>query len=170
MKPREYFDELLEPIAGNLYNFLRKYATNDFDCDIIFQSTIMRAYKKFDQFTPGTNFKAWIFKIAYRVFLNYTRSKKQLPKLVYGSNVDDIDLHTPDTLQDLENDEVEIDENVDFNELYNLLTKKQQEIIYYYYAKSMKYKEIAKELNIPIGTVMSRLNRAKAQIRKQTRN
>ncbi len=171
---KEYFDELLEPVQSSLRNHVRKLAANDFDRDIVLQNTITRAYNKFDQFQPGTNFRAWVFKIAERVFLNHIRTKKQQPKLIYGASTDDNELCMSGTTHTLESDEVEMNKDNNSNQLCeqltSLLNSKQQKIAYCRYAKNMKYKEIAEELGIPIGTVESSLKRARDKIRKHTTN
>jgi RNA polymerase sigma-70 factor (ECF subfamily) len=169
VKSKAQFDELLGPISDSLHAFIRKMTSGDLDADTLFQQTIMRAYDKFEQFETGTNFKAWIFTIARTVFLNHTRSKKQQPSFIYASNNNADDFLTAEfETDDLEIPGVQGVEN--FPDLYSALNPQQQEVVYYYYAMHLKYKEIAQKLGVPIGTVMSRLSRAKKQMHKYAEN
>jgi RNA polymerase sigma-70 factor (ECF subfamily) len=165
---QEEFDLLLESVESGLKKFIQRHTYSDIDAGIVMQKTLERAYKKFDQFERGTNFRAWIYKIAYTTFVNHYYVKKKNPIFVYDDSfcedaIPGLPIH--DVLKDNEDEEEgQIDKSL-VSEAFQDLPEEQQRMIHYYYNLDMKYREIAEVLDIPIGTVMSRLNRAKTRIR-----
>jgi RNA polymerase sigma factor (sigma-70 family) len=158
------FEKELMPYATSLYNFAFRLALDEDDASDLVQDTYLKAYRFFDSYQPGTNAKAWLFRILKNTFINDFRRKSKLPIRVDYSEVettynsDDIDEPATtdlrsETVRDLLGDEVaralnKID--VDFRTVIVLCD-----------IEGFTYEEMAKILDIPIGTVRSRLHRAR---------
>lgn len=158
------FEKEFMPFINSLYNFAFRLSLDEDDANDLVQDTYLKAYRFFDSYQPGTNAKAWLFRILKNTFINeFRRKSKQPAKVDYQEvesyyNSDDVDEnHTTDlrseTVQELLGDEVakalnEID--VDFRTVIVLCD-----------IEGFTYEEMAKILDIPIGTVRSRLHRAR---------
>jgi RNA polymerase sigma-70 factor (ECF subfamily) len=130
--------------------------------------SLTKAYEKFDTFDQdreGTSFKAWMQTIIKRTFLDDQRRKKTGPQILQDDEMNDRDWNEVES-RSIE-DELE-SEQTQYNilEAYKKLSDKKRKIIDLYYVKNRKYKEIAEELNMPIGTVMSQLSRSRAEMKQ----
>lgn len=159
----EYEKEFM-PHIDSLYNFAYRLTTDEDDANDLVQETYMKAYRFFDSYEKGTNAKAWLFRILKNSFINEFRKKSKQPAKVdynevegyYNSEDTEVDATTDlrnDSVQELIGDEVanalnELD--VDFRTIIILCD-----------LEGFKYEEMAKILDIPIGTVRSRLHRAR---------
>lgn len=163
------FEAELMPVISSLYNFAFRLTLDEDDANDLVQETYLKAYRFFDYFEPGTNAKAWLFRILKNSFINDFRKKSKQPAKVDYSEVegyynsDDVDAEgegssgTTDlrmeSVQDLIGDEVAGALNslpVDFRTVIILCD-----------LEGFTYEEMAKILDIPIGTVRSRLHRAR---------
>jgi len=164
------FDKELMPYATSLYNFAFRLSLDEDDAGDLVQDTYLKAYRFFDSYQQGTNAKAWLFRILKNTFINEFRKKSKQPiKVDYQEveatyNSDDIDepqttdLRT-DSVRDLLGDEVVRALNgidVDFRTAIVLCD-----------IEGFTYEEMAKILDIPIGTVRSRLHRARQLLKAQ---
>jgi len=164
------FEKELMPYATSLYNFAFRLSLDEDDASDLVQDTYLKAYRFFDSYQPGTNAKAWLFRILKNTFINDFRKKSKLPiKVDYQEvettyNSDDVDEpQTTDlrseSVRDLLGDEVARALNsieVDFRTVIVLCD-----------IEGFTYEEMAKILNIPIGTVRSRLHRARQLLKVQ---
>ena len=158
------FEAELLPVLDPLYNFAYRLTLDEDDANDLVQETYLKAYRFFDYFEQGTNAKAWLFRILKNSFINdYRKKSKEPSKVDYQEvesfyNSEDVDRQiTPDlrveALQDMIGDEISIALNsldVDFRTVIILCD-----------LEGFKYEEMAKILDIPIGTVRSRLHRAR---------
>ncbi|WP_207432928.1 sigma-70 family RNA polymerase sigma factor [Sabulibacter ruber] len=163
------FEAELMPVISSLYNFAYRLTLDEDDANDLVQETYLKAYRFFDYFEPGTNAKAWLFRILKNSFINDFRKKSKQPAKVDYSEVEgyynseDVDAEgdssggTTDlrmeSVQDLIGDEVAGALNslpVDFRTVIILCD-----------LEGFTYEEMAKILDIPIGTVRSRLHRAR---------
>ena len=145
-----------------LYNYALKIARNSDDAQDLVQETFYKAYKSYHQFEHGTNSKAWMFMILKNTFINnYRKFKRETTKLDHFENEELNEKISFDKVNDL---------NMDFcndmldDELSVALAKlplKMKEIILLCDLESYTYEEAAELNNIPIGTVRSRLHRAR---------
>ncbi|WP_394333473.1 sigma-70 family RNA polymerase sigma factor [Flexibacter flexilis] len=150
--------------AAALYNFAFRLTLDEDDANDLVQDTFLKAYRFYDSYQPDTNAKAWLYRILKNTFINEYRRKSKAPvKVDYQEvesfyNSDDIDeqitndLRT-ESVQDLIGDEVANALNrldVDFRTAIILCD-----------LEGFTYEEMAKILDIPIGTVRSRLHRAR---------
>src|SRR5215469_8792491 len=159
------FEELAMPLFDSLYNFARWLAHNETDAEDLVQDTYLRALRGFASFQPGTNFRAWMFKILKNTFLS-SCSKLERRKTVAMDSDDEgkpelpVDSDTPETIL--------------LNRANSQLVQKAIDDLPVHYRETlllceveeMSYREIAEILSVPIGTVMSRLARARRAIRE----
>jgi RNA polymerase sigma factor (sigma-70 family) len=153
----------LEPIADNLLSFCSHLTQDDQDGHDLCQDTIERALMNLDKFQVGTNFKAWIFTIARNNFINNLRSKKRRG---YTTDIDDaIGISNPTGgLGSVGDINFEDFSNLLSDDLYmalSALTDESRLLILLAYVYDFQYDEIAIVMDIPIGTVRSKIFRAK---------
>jgi len=155
------FQELALPLFDQLYNFAHWLTQDRSEADDLVQETYTKALHGFEGFQIGTNFKAWIFRILRNTFLT---SRTGLNS--YGSGEEELDTFasvdpSPEDLLILE---VERDA---VRQALAELPVASREILLLCEVEEMKYEEIAQVLQIPIGTVMSRLYRARQALRNR---
>ncbi len=166
------FKKLTYPHMKLLYNVALKYTGNVFDAEDIVQETFMMAFHKFSQLKDPAKCKPWLLRILRNNFLKTCQKdnvRQQLQKSDYIAFLkSETQRNGADTL---------LEEAVDTRTVNNAIDQlpvKYKEILILYYMDDMLYKDIASTLDIPIGTVMSRLNRAKEALKikllKQLKN
>jgi len=161
----EIFDQEFMPHIQSMYNFAFRLTMDEDDANDLVQDTYLKAFRFINSFQRGTNAKAWLFRILKNSFINDYRKKSKEPAKVdyheietfYNSEDADADNITTDlrieSLQEMIGDEVANALNslaVDFRTVLILAD-----------IEGFTYEEMAKILNIPIGTVRSRLHRAR---------
>jgi RNA polymerase sigma factor (sigma-70 family) len=163
-QPLAGFEELAMPLFDSLYNFSRWLAQNSNDAEDLVQETYLKALRSFSSFQSGTNFRAWIFRILRNTFLS-SCSKLDGRMTVALDSEDDgselaVDTKAPETiLMNRPNSELvqDVIQNLPVHYRETLLLCEVEE---------MSYQEIVEILSIPIGTVMSRLARARKAVRQ----
>jgi RNA polymerase sigma factor (sigma-70 family) len=164
------FNQEFMPHINAMYNFAYRLTLDSDDSKDLLQDTYLKAYRFIDSFQKGTNAKAWLFRILKNSFINdYRKKSKEPSKVDYQEvetfyNSEDVDRQiTPDlrveALQDMIGDEISIALNsldVDFRTVIILCD-----------LEGFKYEEMAKILDIPIGTVRSRLHRARNLLKEK---
>jgi RNA polymerase sigma-70 factor, ECF subfamily len=156
------FEELAMPLFDQLYNFARWLTQDTADAEDLVQETYSKALRGFSSFQLGTNFRAWMYRILRNSFLSSRTGLKTM--VAIDEETDDEDLlpaenATPESiLIEQANREmvqqVLVDLPVPFREILLLCE-----------VGEMSYQEIAETLGIPLGTVMSRLSRARKALR-----
>ena len=153
------------PLLAPLYNFAHWLAGNRDEAEDLVQETYVKALKGFGSFTPGTNFRAWMYRILRNTFLTSRTGLKATISLddeespVAEPAADD----DPESLLFARADQEEI------RRALEQLPVVHREIILLCDVEEMSYKEIAELAGIPIGTVMSRLSRARSSMRSLLR-
>ncbi|MFN7405587.1 MAG: sigma-70 family RNA polymerase sigma factor [Cyclobacteriaceae bacterium] len=164
------FDNEFMPHMRSMYNFGYRLTLNSDDDQDLVQDTYLKAYRFIDSFQKGTNAKAWLFRIMKNSFINDYRKKRKEPnKVDYQEveayyNSEDIDRQiTPDlrvdVLQGMIGDEI--------SNALNALDVDFRTVIILCDLEGFKYEEMAKILDIPIGTVRSRLHRARNLLKEK---
>ena len=164
------FDNEFMPHINSMYNFAYRLTLDEDDAKDLLQDTYLKAFRFIDSFQQGTNAKAWLFRILKNSFINdYRKRSKEPSKVDYQEvesyyNSEDVDRQiTPDlrveTLQDMIGDEI--------SNALNSLDVDFRTVIILCDLEGFKYDEMAKILDIPIGTVRSRLHRARNLLKEK---
>jgi RNA polymerase sigma-70 factor (ECF subfamily) len=159
------FEELAMPLFHSLYNFARWLAQNPNDAEDLVQETYLKALRSFGSFEPGTNFRAWIFQILKNTFLG-SRSKLEWRMTEAMDGEEDLPAAsaTPESLLIGRSDAEAVRSAIE------QLPVIFREVILLCDVEEASYREIAEILSIPMGTVMSRLARARRTVREALRN
>ncbi|HVN94457.1 MAG TPA: sigma-70 family RNA polymerase sigma factor [Terracidiphilus sp.] len=167
------FGDMALPLLPALYNFARWLTREGSEAEDLVQETMLKALRGFSSFEPGTNFKAWIFRILRNTYLT-SRSGLAAMRTVsleeeQVSNESGIGGHLEATI-DRRTPEIDLLRLLD-NEMVRTAMQKLPphllEVTLLCNMEEMKYREISIVLGIPIGTVMSRLARARASLRQE---
>ena len=163
-QPLAGFEELAMPLFDSLYNFAHWIAYNSNDAEDLVQETYLKALRSFASFRAGTNFRAWIFQILRNTFLSSCSRLERRMTVALDSEDDGpelaVDTETPETiLMNRSNSDL-------LQRAIDKLPAHYREALLLCEVEEMSYQEIAEILSIPIGTVMSRLARARKAVRE----
>ncbi len=167
-QPLAGFEELAMPLFDSLYNFARWLAQNSNDAEDLVQETYLKALRSFGSFQQGTNFRAWIFRILRNTFLS---SRSRLDRrMTVAIDSEDESPAFPTTFATPESLLIERSNNDAVRRAVAQLPVIFREVILLCDVEEASYREIAEILSIPIGTVMSRLARARRSVGEAVRN
>jgi RNA polymerase sigma-70 factor (ECF subfamily) len=158
------FEELAMPLFDSLYNFARWITRDADDAEDLIQETYLKALRGFASFQPGTNFRAWIFRILRNTFLSSrtTFERRMIDPLEAEEGKPElaVDTRTPEKILISRSNLQEVQCAIDD------LPMHYRETLLLCEVEEMSYQQIAEILSIPIGTVMSRLARARKAVRE----
>ncbi len=167
------FQALAFEHVDSLYNTAVRMTKNALDAEDLLQDVYLRAFRFFHRFERGTNFKAWIFKILTNTYINQYRKKINKP---YHVDLEKIKYNYDDkeaTVQTSAQESERLDYETLFDdEIKNALQQIPDEfrvVVLLADVESFSYKEVAKIIGCPIGTVMSRLSRGRKQLQNYLR-
>jgi RNA polymerase sigma factor (sigma-70 family) len=165
-QPLAGFEELAMPLFDSLHNFARWLVHNQNDAEDLVQETCLKALRSFGSFQSGTNFRAWIFRILKNTFLS--SCSKLDRRMTVGIDSEEfpalpVDSATPDSLL------IERSGKEAVQCAIEQLPVIFREVILLCDVEDASYRETAEILSIPIGTVMSRLARARKAVRESLR-
>jgi RNA polymerase sigma-70 factor (ECF subfamily) len=158
----------------SLYTAALRMTRNPADAEDLVQDTYLKAYRAFDSFQEGTNLKAWLYRILTNTFINTYRAKKRRPE---ESDLDDVEqlylyrrlggLEGAQSGRSAEDEVLDHFTEADVKDAVESLPEQFRLAVLLGDVEGFSYKEIAEILDIPIGTVMSRLHRGRRALQKR---
>jgi RNA polymerase sigma-70 factor, ECF subfamily len=159
------FEELAMPLFDQLYNFAHWLTQNREEAEDLVQETYIKALRGFSSFQLGTNFRAWIYRILRNTFLTSRTGLRATSTIPLDQEEDAPELavenETPETILLTRSSSQLVQNAIDG------LPVHYREALLLCEVEEMSYQEIAETLSIPVGTVMSRLSRARRSLRQQ---
>lgn len=155
---------------NQLYSAAMRYTRNPDDAQDLLQDTYAKAFVSFHQFEPGTNLKAWLYRVLTTTFINNYRKGQRRPQ-VTDSELEDWELfesasHTSDQGKSAEVEVLEQLPDVDVKRALASIPEEFRMAVYLVDVEGFSYKEAAEIIGIPTGTIMSRLHRGRKQLRE----
>jgi RNA polymerase sigma-70 factor (ECF subfamily) len=158
----------------SLYTAALRMTRNPADAEDLVQDTYLKAYRAFESFQEGTNLKAWLYRILTNTFINTYRAKKRRPE---ESDIDDVEqlylyrrlggLEGAQSGRSAEEEVLDHFTEADVKEAVESLPEQFRLAVLLGDVEGFSYKEIAEILDVPIGTVMSRLHRGRRALQKR---
>ncbi|MBR4399419.1 MAG: sigma-70 family RNA polymerase sigma factor [Aeriscardovia sp.] len=171
---KKTFEEQALPTVDMLYRQAMKYTNNPFDAEDLVQDTFEKGFKAFNSFKPGTNLEAWLSTILKNTYFNQYHKAQRRPKKLDAFTGDYSDSKllqaersNPGSTKSSEQTYMDSLVSSDILEALNRLPEERRKIFIEAAVDGKSYKQVAEENNIKIGTVMSRLNRARNQLKKE---
>jgi RNA polymerase sigma-70 factor, ECF subfamily len=171
---RATFVDQTMPFMDSLYSAALRMTRNSADAEDLVQETYLKAYRGFDSYTEGTNLKAWLYRILTNTFINTYRSRKRRPEEQELDDAEDFYLYrrlggieAAQMGRSAEDEMFEWFTDTEVKDALESLPEQFRMAVLLADVEGFSYKEIAEILDIPIGTVMSRLHRGRRGLQKR---
>ena len=174
MADQAKFSELAIEYMPSLYTAALRMTRNPADAEDLVQETYLKAYRAFAGLTEGTNLKAWLYRILTNTYINTYRAKKRRPE---ESDIDDLEnfylyrrlggLEGAMAGRSAEDEVLDHFTETEVKEAIEALPEQFRMAVLLGDVEGFSYKEIAEILDVPIGTVMSRLHRGRRALQKR---
>jgi RNA polymerase sigma-70 factor, ECF subfamily len=165
--PPESFEELAMPHFERLYNFACWLTQDRQEAEDLVQETYAKALRGFSSFQPGTNFRAWIYKILRNTFLTSRTGLKATASVPLDGEDKDGDEILPAVNETPESILLQRSDSQLVQQALERVSVAYREVLLLCEVEEMSYQEISATLGIPMGTVMSRLSRARRALRDE---
>jgi RNA polymerase sigma-70 factor (ECF subfamily) len=167
----ERFEREAVPLLSEMYGAALRLTRNPTDAEDLLQETFLRAYRAFDSFREGTNLRAWLYRIMTNAFINVYRKRQREPQTISDSEVEEWYLYDRlgerGTEASAEATVLEALPDEDVQEALAGLPDQFRMAVLLADVEGFSYKEIAEILDVPIGTVMSRLHRGRRALERR---
>jgi len=175
MADRADFERDAMEFAPQLYAAALRMTRNPTDAEDVVQETFLKAYRAYDSFEAGTNLKAWLYRILTNTYINKYRKAQRRPNEVELGELQDLYLYKrlgeqSGASDSAENEALDMFVDEDIIEAIDSLPENFRLPVIYADVEGFSYKEIADILDIPIGTVMSRLHRGRKALQRKLWN
>lgn len=164
------FEKYAMQYVDQLYAAALRMTRNPSDAEDLVQEAYTKAYSSFHQYKPGTNLKAWLYRILTNTYINLYRKRQRQPLQSNTETVEDWQMakageHTSSGLRSAETEALDGLPDSDVKDALQSIPEDFRLAVYFADVEGFAYKEIAEILDVPIGTVMSRLHRGRKLLR-----
>lgn len=157
------------PFLDQLYSAALRYTRNPADAEDLVQETFAKAYDKFHQFRPGTNLRAWLYRVLTTTYINSYRKAQRRPEEVPAETDEEFSLYDRIASATHKPAEAEVLDRLTADEVKEALAALPEQFrmaVYLADVEGFTYAEIAEIMETPIGTVMSRLHRGRSALHR----
>ena len=173
MADRSTFTEQASPHFDGLYAAAMRMTRNPADAEDLVQETLIRAYRGFEGFSDGTNLRAWLYRILTNTFINSYRAKQRRPEQTELDESEDLYLYrrlggleAAKMGRSAEDEMLDLFSETEVKSAIEALPESFRMCVLLADVEGFAYQEIAEILDIPIGTVMSRLHRGRKSLQR----
>ena len=161
------------PLMSSLYSAALRMTRNAADAEDLVQETYLRGYRAYDRFEEGTNLKAWLHRIQTNAYINEYRKKQRRPAESDLEEVEDLYLYrrlggleASQRGRSAEDELMDVLSEAEVKDAIEALPEQFRMAVLLSDVEGFSYKEIAKIMDVPIGTVMSRLHRGRKALQQ----